>query len=407
MKINLGLLTILLLLSLFTITSCKDDTNNIGSELLNQDKIEISHVKGNVASYMKSNEALRNFDPNVGLVGTWETEKFGKTNSSFAFQVRIPTSFDQAQVDKNIEIDSVALALTTEYNTKTFLDSIPRLSTYDPSSSNNTPFPFYGKDLFAAKKKLNLYLLTKDIPFDKEGGYNTDIDFSSFYESTPIASAEYTPKKHVSGDTVSFTGGVRFVIPVDKLPYLSTFLKKPDVTQQEFLNNFKGFYVKAEDSDGIIPFRLLAEGSYKGSYFTFRFKYNSKTKEDKDTIVQGNFPMYITNYSTRFNLYEHDYTSATFKDSYNDDVEDELMYLRTNRTTKVVLIPKIDGKTIPEWAKSQFDVIKEKKLERIINKALITIPVESYNPDQTTEKQPQVVYLYGYNKKGERKIIVW
>ena len=305
------------------VNSC-NDPSPIGSELLQQDQVDIFFTDSIQlkASTVKEDRILT-YDPNPStiydnfLVGDYTDPVFGNTQAGLFAQLTLdfdPPDYEDALLD--------SVVLTLQY------DSIGTYGILD-------------EDLFS----LGVYRITE--PIDKESDYYSDDEFD-FDEVTPLAEKlDFTPRVS-TGDSITGILDYRFDPDGDTLtipPSLrfkftnffgQEFINYDSVTyasNTNFVEQFKGIHVRPlTNTPGILSFDI---SSLSASGLTVYYR--------QDTVRT----QYEYSFSTRFvqfsNL-KNDFEGAIVDDFFDDtDLGDSILFVQAMTGPNVKIeIPDIE-----------------------------------------------------------------
>lgn len=314
--------------------SCKKDDNFIGTELQNED-IGVSKIDNfSITTYTTKADSLRADELSVSTLGSYNDPVVGITNSSFFSQLRIP-------------VDNVDFAGSGSL-TDIVLDSVVLTLEYKDYYGNLDPQTF------------EVYEVTQDMVRDSSY-YNGQTFTNTGTDLVATGMGTKTP------DPVS-----KVVVKGDTLP-AQLRLKLDNALGQKIINEsgnstvsnntnfaqfFKGIEVKvnnpgqASGQGGIFLFNLLSTNSNVTLYY--------RDTANKDTLT---FNLLMNANSARINHNTHDYTGTAVASQLLDST------LGVN----TIYIQGLQGlKTEVDLT----DVLKLKDSNIIINKAVLTMPVD-------------------------------
>lgn len=310
-------LTLILLLGLLSLASCRKTPEKIGNNL--QPTTTLITVAFDdaqdimAATYEIPKVATTNL--NYALLGNMNDPVFGITNCDFYTQISLSTE-SQTWGDGAVT-DSVVLCLT--YN------------------------GYYGDT--TEYLNVRIYEVTEEmIDADSVTYYsNTTLE----YNPTVLADLSFRPRPHTAPDTVLDRGVLR--IPLN--PSLGDYyIENEDrmTSNTEFKEFFKGLYVDCEqtNAEGSVCYFNLTH-----SYTYLRVYYHNNT----DTLY---YDFDINSSDVRFNHYEHDYSGSEI--DFYDTVNNQKLYVQGVGGTRA----RIKFPALIEWADSLNTnvVINEAKL---------------------------------------------
>ncbi len=270
------------------IFSCQRDTN-IGYNILPKSDLINLNITDTffVEVHTLHEDSVVTSNVSDLLLGEYNDPIFGKSKASFVLQFYNPQFINFKDTDI---VDSVIL--TISYN----------------QDDNN----IYGDD--SKEQTIKVYKIT-----------DTDLDNSFTYYGND------DPTKYM-GELIGDTAGFK-PFPEDSVLHIKLnnsfgdFFIKADESnylgEQAFHNFFKGLYIKSESVDGngaVVKYNLddslLVSVYFHKNYETAQYKYQIKAD-------------YFSN--ARFNLFEHDYSSANFVGTFDDESlpQDSVAYLQS------------------------------------------------------------------------------
>ncbi len=276
----------LLLGSVLLLLSCSGDEGAVGDELLGTGKVAVRASEDSNVIIVNLKDTTSDLSGvSTALLGTLNDEVFGKTQSGFAFQLRLPGALKFREA----VIDSVKLFL--EYSN------------------------YYGTDTMLMQKA-KAYLLKDAIQYAKLYNASTQIE-QIFGEQ--VGATDFNKK--LASDTIYLKSKVdetkdsvidskkqvdtvlnHLVIPLDKQKVGQYILNGSEAdfeSTANFINYFKGLYVNTEDVSG-------SEGTIYGfniynSYMKLYFKNLRDVPNAADTLYTTFVKLPITDNSARFN----------------------------------------------------------------------------------------------------------
>lgn len=283
------ILLIITLSVFFTLISCEDEPSEVGVSLQpGSDKIVVATDTLSVETHTRRDSSIATDERTISLLGSVSEPDFGITTAGFITQTRLSST----DVEEDVEIQVDSLELVLDY------------SNYYGDTSSNISF--------------SLYQIV-----------NTDFHVDSAYYS------DYTPDE--SAGNLNLLGEYEIEVrPSDTLLYLtisdedflSLFENKSIYNSNEdFLDVFKGFYLKADDqtSNGgcIAYFNLVSDNS--------RLIMHYNEEDTYDFLINYN--------SVRINLFDHDYSTAAgeLQSALTDTDNEEISFIHSGAglTTEV------------------------------------------------------------------------
>jgi hypothetical protein len=344
---NFTLIWALLIFSI-TITACNGGDVGLGVNLIPGASVIYSRnyeEEGNIRSYTFTDEKIRVDHPTANFVGSFNDPIFGRTDGSFAAQLRISSNpvFDPAAT-----LDSLVLRLTYK-------------EIYGDTSTVQT---------------LNVYEMLGDLDFDAK--YMSTFNLKALTSPNPIGTASFIPKfKTDSANTDTVAQYVR--IRLD--PLFGNRLLKFDslkmASNEEFLKNFKGIYIEPSPVNrkgtliGLSP-TSTAMGIY----------YHTAAKDSLFFIYN------VSANSANIAAFSHNYLKSEFISHLNQEViQDTLIYVQPTGGTKA----KINIPSLDKWKDST---------SYIIDKATIVFYVDTLASDMDRFHIPPRVYLKYLDSTG-------
>lgn len=265
MRKNFGLKFVVLcalavIMTVFAV-SCKDDDSAIGTGIMpSGDMMEFLCDTMGVQTYAVRDTHVETHNRTINPIGVINDPIFGQTAASCAFQLQLSTNNVQFGRDiDTTDLSGVKLTLHLKYASK------------------------YGSE---SPMTIHVNRLLTNISYD-----------STYYEDKEFAANEFELLK--SAD-VAF--GTDSIMKVEMPSELVQQIVRENVgqttwTNKDFINFFKGLYITTElaSGDGCI-YALDLIGSKSKMVLTYN-----------DTC---SFDFLINEYSTRINMYSHDYTNA-------------------------------------------------------------------------------------------------
>jgi hypothetical protein len=355
-----------LFLILSVITAC-NDRNDLGLEILpGSDLINVKNVvvKDDISAFTFSEEGIVTSGTNKNLLGSMKDPVFGSTTVNFATQFRLRSFPDFGD---NPTVDSTKLFL---YYKVVYGDTI-------------TPHQF------------KVYELEEGL--SDEVDYTQDIDLKAMASDQLLGELQYTPKI-VIDSTSQDTSYQLITIPLDNSlgEKLATADSLDLVTNDVFLNYFKGLYIESEKvtsgEGSLLTLEASASSTFQGSALVVYYDNDeNQAKESPDTLSQA---FVITQYSVRANNIQHDYIDAPFLPNLNQENEqEENIYVQPMGGIKSrILITDLEG-----WKDS---------VNTAINKAELVFHVDTIASDIENFAPPGQLLLTYVDTEGNERLPV-
>lgn len=334
------------------ITSC-NESSELGLEILpGQDLFNVEEilVKDQISAFANNEYGIVTSRSTYNLIGSLNDPLFGQTNVNFATQVRLSAYPD---FGSNPVVDSTYLYL---YYRGVYGDTI-------------TP------------QHLTIYELTQSIDADEE--YKQDVDLKSLASTIPVGEHTFTPKVELDSATQDTLYQV-IKIPIDNSigEKLSTADSLDLISNDVFLEFFKGFYIEAEEintpgSGSLLKLEAASSSTFQGSALVVYYD-NDENESEGDTLSSA---FIITEYSARVNNIMHDYTGTPFVDEMDQEIEqDEYIFIQpTGGLKSLIEIEQLEG-----WRDS---------LNTSINKAELVFQVDTVASDLENYPPPSSLIL--------------
>ncbi len=331
-----------------TITACNGGDVGLGINLIPGASVIYSRnyeEEGTIKSFTYTDEKIRVDHPTVNLIGSFNDPLFGRTDGSFAAQLRIASNPD---FDTTATLDSLILRLTYK--------------------------EIYGDT--ATAQTLKVYEMLGDLEYDAK--YMSTYNLKALASTTPMGSASFIPRfKTDSAKTDTVTQYVRFHIDPAVGNRLLKFDSLQMVSNEEFLQHFKGIYIEATpvNRKGTL-IGLSTTSTAMGLY------YHTATK---DSLF---FPYNVSANSANVAAFDHNYQKSNFIAHLNQDViQDTLIYLQPTGGTKV----KVDIPSLAKWKDST---------QYVIDRASLVFYVDTISTDMDRYNIPSRVYLKYMDSSG-------
>ena len=323
------------LLSITLLASCKKEDSAVGAGI-NPNGLSIFTTDTfTVKTYSEEVDSITTDETSVSLLGAYNDPEFGIVNCGIATQIRL--SSESPNFGTVTDVDSVVLSFA--YSSIKYYGNIADLS-------------------------FEVFEISDDLVRD-------DQDYYAFSPVTTIGSnlilAGYetiTPKPYtdvvVGGDTLS----PQLRINLDP-SFGQTLIDNASqmTTNTTFTSYFKGLYVKVTDPSSL--------NSEEGSvlYFSLEDALSKLVLYYKnDALENKTFTFNINSKCARFNKITFDKSGTDVQNTLdNPENGGEKFYMQSSSIRAIVELPHI------------LDFYKDKK--RIINKAMLIVPVQDFQPD--------------------------
>jgi len=357
----MGSLAVLMLF----LTAC-DKTNELGIEILpGADLINVHNavIQDEISAYANSESGIVTSKSQYNLLGSLQDPLFGNTTVNFATQVRLSSFPDFGD---NPVVDSTFLFL---YYRSVYGDTI-------------TP------------QHIKVYKLEASLDADSE--YDQDTDLKSMASPVSIGELTFTPKVELDSASQDTLYQV-LKIAIDNS--IGEKLVNADsldlVSNDAFLNYFKGFYLESEKvtapgSGSLVKLEASSSSTFQGSALLVYYDNDSNmVQEEPDTLARA---FVITQYSARVNNIQHDYSGTPFYDELDQEVEqNENIFIQpTGGLKSFIHIDELEG-----WRDS---------LKTAINKAELVFQVDTIASDIENYPPPTSLILTFVDTDGEERL---
>jgi len=357
----MGSLAVLMLF----LTAC-DKTNELGIEILpGADLINVHNavIQDEISAYANSESGIVTSKSQYNLLGSLQDPLFGNTTVNFATQVRLSSFPDFGD---NPVVDSTFLFL---YYRSVYGDTI-------------TP------------QHIKVYELEASLDADSE--YDQDTDLKSMASPVSIGELTFTPKVELDSASQDTLYQV-LKIAIDNS--IGEKLVNADsldlVSNDAFLNYFKGFYLESEKvtapgSGSLVKLEASSSSTFQGSALLVYYDNDSNmVLEEPDTLARA---FVITQYSARVNNIQHDYSGTPFYDELDQEVEqNENIFIQpTGGLKSFIHIDELEG-----WRDS---------LKTAINKAELVFQVDTIASDIENYPPPTSLILTFVDTDGEERL---
>lgn len=400
--------------SVFLFVSCDKDYSAVGDALIGDNNFELAKYNSSVTAHNEKVTPIQSSNLQVNALGIYDNPAFGKTTAAFATQVTLASI--NPTIGLNAVIDSVLIDIPY-FSTVVSTDATTGNRSYELDS-------IYGEAL--AKIKLSVFesgrymgtqnataqtfYTNQNAEFDNLKIGNRLNDDSNVSQNDAFF---FNPRENrfLSTSSTGTTTTTR-TAPSMRLRLNTTFFKDKIfnapasslVTNDVFVNYFKGLYFKVEQSGadkGSLAMINFAKGTitiyYKEDLSTTVGTETTITRVDKSIVL--NMSGATANFLEQGNT-NADYATAT--SNPNRVIGDEKLYLKGGEGSLAVidLFEKKDligydvngNLTGPNGVSDELDTIRKEGW--LINEANLV-----FNIDANTIKdsyEPQRIYLYDY-----------
>lgn len=331
-------------------SSCEKGILKEGGDLLPKgDFVSVSAIDTlHAYSYLRYDDSVRTDNPQISYIGKEVNPYFGTTTAGFVTQMRLNPAWDASA----FTVDSMKLILHILSVSGGGTDALHSISIYEIS---NQIYPD------------SAYYSTTSVPL-------------TGFKVTGI------PIPALRSDTIN---DLEIKIP-DGIEFGNYLIR--DTTQLFYNNNkpdfrayFKGLYFQMDPSSDnlMLSLSLIYDQT---TYYNYIVLYGH---DDSGTIVEYSFNLDAKNKNAAFNIFKHDFTTATIGDKMahrNTTYKDTLSYLQSlNGVYTKIELPGLEKiKSDPSFAKIA------------VNRARLTIPVKFDSENNTkyiSKSLPANLYL--------------
>lgn len=399
---------LLFFVSCILFVSCDKEYSAVGDALIGDNNFELTKYSSKVVAYNEKITPIESNNLQINGIGIYDNPAFGKTTANFATQLTLATV--NPTFGPNPVIDSVYIDIpyfSTKTKTETTGDN-----TYELDS-------IYGKT--DAKIKLSIYEsgrymgnqngMAQSFYTDQNSEYNSLKIGNRLNDDVNVAQNDaffFNPKEHktvtkdAAGKETTTRTPPSMRLKLNVAYFTSKIINAPAgslVTNDVFINYFKGLYFKVEQS-GADAGSLAMINFGKG---TITIKYKEDTSASDKTRVEKSLVLNMSG-STASLLEQSntktDYDAAT--SNPNRVIGDEKLYLKGGEGSVAVIelfekkdligYDKNGNLTGPNGVSDELDNIRKEGW--LINEANLV-----FNIDATSMKdsyEPNRIYLYDY-----------
>lgn len=321
----------------------------IGLEIQpNSDKINVDYDSTiSISAYTLYGDSLIHSNPMYSLLGSYVDPIFGKTKAEFTFRMK-PKHLNLNFAD-SLHLKADSLVISFEYQS------------------------YYGDTL--TPQDIKIYELTDSLDIDST--YYSQLHMEDFYNKNEVlVDTTITPKPYSSK--------LKIELPNQLAERILTSDTSVFSSSANFINKFKGFYVTTNQvyADGsILSFNLSSSST------SIKLYYSSPTDTVSDSLDL------IVDYSNRYNLFYHDYSSSAISHIGDSTYIDSVIYIQPMNGLKgEIIVPNLSS------------LINQSPI--IINKAeLILETADSITTKSDIFKEPNELNLRGVDSNGKPVLI--
>ncbi len=346
--------------------SCGKKPDTIGLDLVDANKPSIGNdTIIEVEVYSAIEDSVITDETTVNIIGSMQTATFGRTTASAYTHLRIS--------DPN-----------PDWGPNPVADSVLFYMVYDTAYGNiNTEQTF------------TIYRVSEDFYLDKNYYSNDSIGFfqdqvlaqhTFIPDLTPILVTDSTDE----GVDSSYLAAI-LTIPIDNWFADDYIFNLSDSlgSNESFINEFKGIYIRPDDVNGVgegalLSFDLLSERSYMSIYY------------HNDTTDSLSYKFLINLNNARVGKYEHDYTLSQDPIFINQVVNKDTTLGTTN-----LYLQGLGG--VQTYLRFPGLEAMTSEGNRVINEARLIFHSEAYDE---IYPPPSTLYLFKFNEEGELRTMI-
>jgi len=322
-------------LGLLVLTSCKKEENTIGGNINPNNLNVITSDTFNVVTYSDKLDSLESDETAIGLLGAYKDPEFGTVDCGIVTQIRLASenpNFGTVQ-----SVDSVILSFVYA--------GIKYYNSVDPLT-------------------FEVFEITDNL-IREDQAYYTFSNVNTTGSNLVLAGSEtITPEPYKRVVVGSDTLAPQIRLTLD--PAFGQLLIDNQAqmsSNDNFVNYFKGLYIKVtgvnslNSGDGSVLYLSLEDALSKMVLY-----YTNSSNENRT------YSFNINSKTARFNKIDFDRTGTNVELALNDKtLGQDKFYMQASSIRGVIEFPFIK------------DLYKDRK--RIINKAVLIVPVQDYQPD--------------------------
>jgi hypothetical protein len=384
--------------SILLFVSCDKEYSVVGDALIGNNHFDLNKYTSSVVAYNEKVTPVQSDNLPVNALGIYDNPAFGKTTASFVTQLNLSTP--NPTIGKNPVIESVYLEVP--YFTTLLSTDTSGNHTYELDS-------IYGKP--DAKIKLSIYEsgrymgnqngTAQNFYTDQNAEFNSLKTGNRLNDDADVTQNDaffFDPKEHktVTKDPTTSVETTTRTVPSMLLKLNAAFfdskiIHAPSgklVTNDVFINYFKGLYFKVEQS-GTDPGSLAMINFAKG---TITIKYKEDTSDTDATRLDRTIVLNMS--GSTANLLDQTNTNSNYSNAISNSSRttgDEKLYLKGGEGALTVLNlfgPDNDNNGIAD----ELETIR--KNGWLINEANLVFNIDAASMDNSYE--PDRIYLYDY-----------
>ena len=426
-------LNILYIIFFASIFSCDKDFSSIESDVINSNNainFSTDFIDYPLTTTSQLTPPFKSNNLPSFLLGYYNDNLFGESSSNFVGQI-VPSEYNPS-FGENIVLDSVILTvpyfsrvvdtdedgvsiyeIDSVYNNAPTKISVFKNNFFLRSFNPNTEFDdsqnFYSNSTLSFEETLNESDLEGELLYESSIIGDGSDDFIPSNESITLTELDSLGESFISANIAP---ALRFKLnnPNGNFWQNMIFDKEDDIVlsnQNNFMEHFRGIYIKAENmnSDGSL---MLLNFASSNSKIIIYYTSETSTINDSDTgdtiEIETSQNQYELNFTGNLvNLYNNNFTVDV--SNANEDTGDEKIFLKGGEGY-MGMIKLFDGEVENEngemidafenFKSSFYDDTSEKAL-KIINEAYIEFYVDQSN---NFNVEPDRIYLYNYEQNS-------
>jgi hypothetical protein len=413
---------LLVLVGILLFVSCDKEYSAVGDALIGDNNFELVKYPSNVVAYNEKITPIESNNLPVNALGIYDNPAFGKTAASFATQLTL--AIVKPTFGANLSIESVYLDIPY-FVDATQTKPITNATTGAPAGNTYVLDSIYGEP--NAKIKLSVYesgrYMGNQVGAPQTFYTNQNAEFDSYkignrlnddLDKSQNDEFFFNPAQN----TVSTTDAANVVTTSYSAPsmrlklntafFMEKIFNAPAgslVTNDVFINYFKGLYFKVEQS-----------GSDKGSLAMINFAKGTitiKYKEDSTTtpVAPVEKSIVLNMSGSTASLLEQSNTKAeyeTARSNPNRVLGDKKLYLKGGEGSVAVLdiFERKDligydtngSLTGPNGVSDELDKIRKEGW--LINEANLLFNIDTENTEFKNSYEPERIYLYDFTNNA-------
>ena len=343
-KIKVLSLTILIV-AIFSITSCKEDPTLLGRNILpvGDDLIVRIDSSTSIDAHTISGKHIVTSLNNFHILGSMEDSIFGKSSAGLVTQF-IPSILTSPGAVLGVDSMFLTLAIAGYYG-----DSV-------------------------MQQNISVYELTDE--FSADSLYYSDYNLTGKYNLIPLGTATFSPKDSL------------IKIILTDTDFLNRFINQNDsiyTVASNFTKVFKGFYIKTD---------AVTEGGGYAIINTSLLSSRLDMHYIYGTELSNWYTMNFVGSVAKFNVFSHDYTSYPVNVNLNNSTSND----------SVLFVEGLAGVTVKLKFPALDTFLTNKKV--VINKASLIVPVENIVFGNLPEKNlPSRLILFKIDPSGNYQFL--